>query len=131
RRRRGLTLQAVEQASAEEFKGSVLGAYERGDRILTVPRLQRLALFYGVKVDELLAQPEIDLRDGQRDGDATDRGREASVLTIDVPRLESLGAVEWRPLQRYVATVQRARGGVPASVLTLRDADLDAIAKMY
>src|SRR5438132_12590011 len=93
RRRRGLTLQAVEQASAEEFKGSVLGAYERGDRILTVPRLQRLALFYGVKVDELLAKPEIDLRDGQRDGDAPDRGREASVPTSDVPRLDPLGVV--------------------------------------
>jgi len=131
RRRRGLTLQAVERESGEEFKGSVLGAYERGDRILTVPRLQRLALFYGVKVDELLSSPEIDLRDEARNGDAADRGREEPVLTIDVERLRALGAVEWRPLQRYVATVEQARGGAPMPLLTLRSADLDAIAKMY
>src|SRR5213076_3165557 len=82
RRRRGLTLQAVEEESRQEFKGSVLGAYERGDRILTVPRLQRLARFYGVKVDELLASPaDIDLRDEPRDGNPADRGRQASVLT--------------------------------------------------
>ena len=109
----------------------MLGAYERGDRILTVPRLQRLARFYGVKVDELLSQPEIDLRDSPRDGDAGDRGREDALLTIDMGRLRELGAVEWRPLQRYATTVERARGGTPAPLLTLRSADLDAIAKMY
>ena len=131
RRRRGMTLQAVERASREEFKGSVLGAYERGDRILTVPRLQRLARFYGVTVDELLSPAEIDLREAQREGDAGDRGRESALLTIDMERLRDLGAVEWRPLQRYAATVERARGGTPLRLLTLRSADLDAIAKMY
>jgi transcriptional regulator with XRE-family HTH domain len=132
RRKRGLTLHGVERATREEFKGSVLGAYERGDRILTVPRLQRLALFYGVPVDEiLLSSADIDLREKARDGDAGDRGRETPALGIDVERLGELRAGEWRPLQRYVATVEQARGGVPARVLTLRASDLDAIARMY
>ena len=34
--------------SGEEFKASVLGAYERGERAISVARLQRLARFYGV-----------------------------------------------------------------------------------
>ncbi|HZA78464.1 MAG TPA: helix-turn-helix transcriptional regulator [Acidimicrobiales bacterium] len=44
RRQQHLSLQAVETASHHEiFKASVLGAYERGDRAISVRRLQRLA----------------------------------------------------------------------------------------
>ena len=32
----------------------MLGAYERGERAISVPRLQRLARFYRVPVDQLL-----------------------------------------------------------------------------
>ena len=53
-----LSLQAVETMSAQEFKASVLGAYERGERSISVPRLQRLALLYDVPVDLLLPAPE-------------------------------------------------------------------------
>ena len=34
RRQKRLSLQAVEKQSAEEFKASVLGAYERGERTI-------------------------------------------------------------------------------------------------
>src|ERR1700682_353952 len=54
RRQKGLSLQDVEAASRQEFKASVLGAYERGERAISVPRLQRLARFYNVPVDQLL-----------------------------------------------------------------------------
>src|SRR4249919_1160333 len=54
RRQKRLSLQAVEAASQQEFKASVLGAYERGERAISVPRLQRLARFYSVPVDQLL-----------------------------------------------------------------------------
>ena len=49
RRQKRLSLQDVEAASVQEFKASVLGAYERGERAISVPRLQRLARFYGVQ----------------------------------------------------------------------------------
>src|SRR5206468_12803888 len=54
RLQKGLSLHDVEQASSKEFKASVLGAYERGERSISVPRLQRLAIFYSVPVDQLL-----------------------------------------------------------------------------
>src|SRR5207244_7738277 len=54
RRQKGISLHEVEQASEQEFKASVLGAYERGERAISVPRLQRLARFYNVPVDQLL-----------------------------------------------------------------------------
>jgi len=54
RKQKRLSLQAVEAESGFEFKASVLGAYERGERTISVPRLQRLARFYNVPVDQLL-----------------------------------------------------------------------------
>src|SRR5437879_12323964 len=54
RKQQRLSLQAVEAASNQEFRASVLGAYERGERAISVPRLQRLAKFYNVPVDQLL-----------------------------------------------------------------------------
>src|SRR6202166_5301447 len=54
RKQMRLSLQAVEAMSDQEFKASVLGAYERGERAISVPRLQRLAKFYNVPVDRLL-----------------------------------------------------------------------------
>ena len=54
RRQKRLSLQDVEATSGQEFKASVLGAYERGERAISVPRLQRLARFYRVPVDQLL-----------------------------------------------------------------------------
>ena len=54
RKQMRLSLQAVEAMSEQEFKASVLGAYERGERAISVPRLQRLAKLYDVPVDQLL-----------------------------------------------------------------------------
>src|SRR5215471_12795699 len=54
RRQKHLSLQDVEVASEHEFKASVLGAYERGERAISVPRLQRLARFYRVPVEQML-----------------------------------------------------------------------------
>src|SRR6516164_5116883 len=54
RRQQSLSLLAVEETSGREFKASVLGAYERGERIISVLRLQRLAQLYRVPVDQLL-----------------------------------------------------------------------------
>ena len=54
RKQKKLSLQAVEESSGMEFKSSVLGAYERGERSISVPRLQRLAAIYGVPSDQLL-----------------------------------------------------------------------------
>src|SRR5438477_5608470 len=72
RKQKGLSLQEVEASSQQEFKASVLGAYERGERAISVPRLQRLARFYNVPVDQLLPRDvEIDLTEGP-DGDEGD-----------------------------------------------------------
>ena len=54
RRQKGLSLHDVEARSNLEFKASVLGAYERGERAISVPRLLRLSEIYEVPCDQLL-----------------------------------------------------------------------------
>src|SRR4051795_9578676 len=87
RKQKRLSLQEVESASSQEFKASVLGAYERGERAISVPRLQRLAKFYNVPVDQLLPRDasEIDLTDSATNADGDGRGAwdSADKITID------------------------------------------------
>jgi transcriptional regulator with XRE-family HTH domain len=75
RRQQQLSLQDVEAASDHEFKASVLGAYERGERAISVPRLQRLARFYRVPVDQMLPHGRTRPPFGQRErpGGRSDR----------------------------------------------------------
>ena len=67
RQRLGLSLEMVEATTDGEFKASVLGAYERGQRNITVARLHRLSKLYGVEMRQLLPADDtvIDLREQQ------------------------------------------------------------------
>ncbi|HSL57480.1 MAG TPA: transcriptional regulator [Acidimicrobiales bacterium] len=128
RRQKRLSLQDVEAASAQEFKASVLGAYERGERAISVPRLQRLAHFYNVPVEQLLPRDE-DEADGEAVVDLTDvRATEAGSITLDLTRLPSITGPEADMLGRYVAMIQVQRQDFNGRVLTIRRDDLRAIA---
>lgn len=54
RRQRGWSLGDVEASTGGEFKASVVGAYERGERAISVHRFVRLAHVYAVPPGELL-----------------------------------------------------------------------------
>lgn len=122
RRQKRLSLQEVEAASQQEFKASVLGAYERGERAISVPRLQRLAKFYRVPVDQLLPQ------DGEDDTRAPIGGDGESPTKLDIARLERLESPEGDTLRRYVRMIQVQRQDFNGRVLTIRRDDLRAIA---
>ncbi len=136
RRQKGLSLQDVEAASTQEFKASVLGAYERGERAISVPRLQQLARFYRVPVDQLL--PADDGPDfGPRPGDAglvIDLTRTRSHRTderpvkLDLAAIERLDGPEGEMLTRYLRMIQVQRGDFNGRVITVRRDDLRAIA---
>ena len=92
RRQKRLSLHDVEAGSDSEFKASVLGAYERGERAISVPRLQRLAGFYDVPVDQLLPS-----EDGADVIDLTDRAlaRQAEAqLVLDLQMLHDMTGPE-------------------------------------
>jgi transcriptional regulator with XRE-family HTH domain len=127
RRQKRLSLQEVEAASNQEFKASVLGAYERGERAISVPRLQRLARFYSVPVDQLLPKDE-----GPDFGNAGGNGRghpeDQSTVTIDLTRLEQLEGAEAEMLSRYLSMIQVQRQDFNGRVLTIRRDDIRALA---
>ena len=128
RRQKRLSLHDVEAASEAEFKASVLGAYERGERSISVPRLQRLAGFYDVPVDQLLPMDDddgeiIDITDR-----ALARQSEAHHLVLDLQMLADLGGPEGDMLNRYVRTIQIQRQDFNGRMLTIRKDDVRAIA---
>jgi transcriptional regulator with XRE-family HTH domain len=142
RKQKHLSLQAVEASSHQEFKASVLGAYERGERAISVPRLQRLARFYNVPVDQLLPR-DLGPEPAWGSGDDIDlRGAEGEVrrrlsengddrVTIDLTRLEELAAPERDLLSRYLGMIQVQRQDFNGRVLTIRSEDLRAIACLF
>ena len=140
RKQKRLSLQAVEAGSNQEFKASVLGAYERGERSISVPRLRRLAEFYNVPVEQLLPRdmgggsttPEgaaALLADaGERPtSDDTEPGR----VTIDLTRLDSVVAPEKDLLRRYLGMIQVQRQDFNGRVLTIRADDVRAIGCLF
>lgn len=134
RRQKHLSLQDVEAASDHEFKASVLGAYERGERAISVPRLQRLARFYRVPVDQMLPSDDelgIRLSGDEQIVDLTDRSRsrrDDRPVTIDLGAVEQLGGQEGEMLARYLRMIQVQRGDYNGRMLTIRREDLRAVA---
>ncbi|MEY4372914.1 MAG: hypothetical protein RL219_1683, partial [Actinomycetota bacterium] len=96
RRQKRLSLQDVEANSDFEFKASVLGAYERGERAISVPRLERLASFYSVPIDQLL--PQDDVHGGGDNGVDLTRVK----LAINVAKLMQLSGQPFETLQRFL-----------------------------
>jgi transcriptional regulator with XRE-family HTH domain len=140
RRQKGLSLQEVEAASGHEFKASVLGAYERGERIISVPRLQRLAGYYDVPVDQLLpphGELERAMAAGQpTDGDreapaAADRRRGAEKVTFDLTRFRDVDDPELEMVRQYLNSIQVMRQDFNGRMLTIRRDDIRAIAGMF
>jgi transcriptional regulator with XRE-family HTH domain len=123
RRQQGLALLAVEEASGREFKASVLGAYERGDRVISVPRLQRLAHLFGVPVDQLLPSDGPSLS-GQS-------AVPSEPVRVGLSRLAALESPEREVLQRYVTSIQIQRGDFNGRVITIREEDVRALGRIF
>jgi transcriptional regulator with XRE-family HTH domain len=120
RRQRGFSLQDVQSASEGEFKAAVLGAYERGERSLSVPRLHRLAGYYEVPVIQLLP-PEPSAAIAQQSGDK---------VTIDLGRLDELDGPIGEILERFIASIQVERQDFNGKVLTVRADDLRLLSRL-
>jgi transcriptional regulator with XRE-family HTH domain len=138
RKQMRLSLQAVEAMSDQEFKASVLGAYERGERAISVPRLQRLAKLYDVPVDQLL--PNDDAMPGGRWGaseDAANGRRIAPVSTvpdkvaIDLTKLHTVSGPERDLLRRFLSMIQVHRQDFNGRMITIRAEDVRAIACLF
>ena len=138
----GLSLQAVEATSSQEFKASVLGAYERGERAVSVSRLQRLAKLYSVSVDQLLPHESDATRWWMsKDADAPGAApperpaaqpwQNSATVTIDLPRLRDVSGPERDLIRRFVSMIQVQRQDFNGQLITIRSSDVRAIACLF
>jgi transcriptional regulator with XRE-family HTH domain len=119
RQQQGMSLHDVESRSDGRLKASVVGAYERGERAISVTRLRTLAAFYGAPIAQLLPEP-----DGRRTERAVTGG---SGLRIDLTRID-VEQPELAVVGRYLAAIQARRGDYNGRVLTMRSNDVQALA---
>jgi transcriptional regulator with XRE-family HTH domain len=114
RRARQFSLDDVERKSGGRWSASAVGAYERGFRNLSLPRLRELARFYDVPMGALLGEPD------EMEAHAT-----PNRLVID---LEALGRAEDAgPILRYLRTIIVERGDFNGRVLSVRRDDVRAL----
>jgi transcriptional regulator with XRE-family HTH domain len=112
RRARGWSLLDVEAASSGEFKASVLGAYERGERALSVARLLRLAALFEMSPVVFLPEPP-----------------EIADPVIDLDAAEAAGERQGETIDRFLTAIQRMRkGGSPRAAV--RQSDLKVLAAL-
>lgn len=126
RRQRGLSLLAVEETSNREFKASVLGAYERGERVISVLRLQRLADFYKVPVDRILPRAG---GHEPADPDHVNSFVPQRPLLLDLVRMNATESVEGQVIRRYINAIQHQRSGFHGTVIAIRADDLRVISR--
>jgi transcriptional regulator with XRE-family HTH domain len=120
RKQRGLSLQDVQRLSGGEFKAAVVGAYERGERSLSLPRLRRLAAFFQVPISQFLPAEE---------------AKESAVMslprggvTIDLTAIERLEGSEAEIFDRFLRCIKTMRRDFNGKVLTIRRDDLRLLA---
>jgi transcriptional regulator with XRE-family HTH domain len=142
RKQMRLSLQAVEAMSEQEFKASVLGAYERGERAISVPRLQRLAKLYDVPVDQLLPPDDATMTrwgaQGTTEEIVTTSARRASLtasgtekVAIDLTKLHTVSGPERDLLRRFLSMIQVHRQDFNGRMITIRAEDVRAIACLF
>ncbi len=122
RTQKGMSLRDVEHASEGVWKAAVVGAYERGDRNVTVPRLYELAEFYGVPVPEILPDSG-----PVGPGSSEDRRR----VVLDLKKIQKVPETQGDPLLRFAHAIQSIRGDFNGRILTVREDDLMALALAY
>jgi transcriptional regulator with XRE-family HTH domain len=114
RRARALSLDDVERLSGGRWSASAIGAYERGFRNLSLPRLRELATFYDVPMSVLLG--EVDNLNG---------GCHVRRITLDLERMRTIP--EANAVWRYLQAIIRERGDYNGRVLSIRRDDSRAL----
>ncbi|MEY2463500.1 MAG: hypothetical protein QOH64_1638 [Acidimicrobiaceae bacterium] len=116
RRAGRFSLDEVERTSGGRWSASAIGAYERGFRNLSLPRLRELAEFYGVPMGVLL---------GENDGDAATTVARPAKVMLDLSALAATD--EAAPMLRYLRTIILERGDFNGRVLSVRRDDVRAL----
>lgn len=118
RRARRMSLDDIERSSGGRWSASAIGAYERGFRNLSLPRLRELASFYDVPMSVLLGEHV-------PGGDSNER---RAKLVFDLEALARVGDAQ--PILDYLRSIILERGDFNGRVLTIRHEDTRALAAL-
>lgn len=117
RRERGYSLEGVQKKTKGQFKASILGAYERGERSLSLPRLYELMKFYKVSLDSLLPV-----------ADKVPSSVLSKGIRLNLNRVEVLPPRQRALLGRYIDFIKEQRNDTGTEVITIREDDLNSLA---
>jgi len=116
-----LTLLECEILSRGRIRAVVLGAYERGDRSMSLKKVIEIGELFGVPLAHLIAadlQPEQSRIAGSRH-------------IYDLRALRALAPSEQKILLfRYLSRIAEQRGDWAGEVISIRHADVEAIARL-
>jgi transcriptional regulator with XRE-family HTH domain len=125
RRSKELSLDDVERQSGGRWSASAIGAYERGFRNLSLPRLQQLAEFYDVPMAVLLG--EVDARDDRPHWFGTPVVLDLGALGEAAGDDAASGAPGADAIIRYIRSIILERGDYNGRVLSIRRDDVRAL----
>lgn len=121
RRERGLTLLDCELLSHGRIRAVVLGAYERGDRSMSLKKVIDIAELFDVPLIHLIAT----------DLQAEQTQIAGSRHIYDLRALRALAPSEPKIfLSRYLSRIAEKRGDWAGEVISIRQADVEAIARL-
>lgn len=116
RSQQGMSLSEVERRSEGQFKASVMGAYERGERALSISRLADLAEFYGVPITQMIPHS----------GSTPAASSPVARFTLDLTKIDGIdgdGIIE-----RFLKAIQLQRQDFNGKVLSVRYSDVQMLA---
>lgn len=123
RKEQRLSLHDVEQHSSHEFKASVVGAYERGERSISVARLIKLCEHYHVSPSAVLpVENTIDL--------TAEEGTSRRVV-IDLSKVANNNHAEAMVIGRFAQSVHQQRNDSSGRFLTLRSDDMRILCGLW
>jgi transcriptional regulator with XRE-family HTH domain len=121
RRERGLTLLDCELLSHGRIRAVVLGAYERGDRSMSLKKVIDIAELFDVPLIHLIAT----------DLQAEQTQIAGSRHIYDLRALRALAPSEPKIfLSRYLSRIAEQRGDWAGEVISIRQSDVEAIARL-
>ena len=121
RRERGLSLLAFEKLSGGRIRAVVLGAYERGDRSMSLKKVIEIADVFGVELAHLMAPSS-----GRSDSPEI-----ANRHIYDLRALQALDpSAEKELLTKYIMRIAHQRGDWAGEIISLRRDDIDALSRV-
>lgn len=121
-----LSLKEVEKSTKGSIKASILGAYERGERVISIPRLYELATYFNVPVDYLIGNEQV-----QAQKEAPRSKSVTGGIKINLVNLNKLPEKEVSLLKNYIGGIRKQRDDYNVEVITIRQDDVKMLAALY